>query len=55
VYKRQVQLFLNVLDHQVAHQEPGQSAGEEQADHDNACGGRQEAESEGQLASSSSL
>ncbi len=48
-----VQLFLNVLDHQLAHQEPRQGTGEKQADRDDAGSGRQEAQAEGQLVPSS--
>jgi hypothetical protein len=49
-----VQLLLNVLDDKVAHEEPGQRTGEEQAHDDDAGSGRQEAEAEGQVSPSSS-
>ena len=49
-----VQLILNSLDLEVAHEHPGQGAAEQQAHGDNAGGGGQETNSEGQLSASSS-
>ncbi len=48
-----VQLVLDGLELEVAHQHPGQQPAQEQADGDDAGGGRQEAQPESQLALSS--
>jgi len=49
-----VQLVLDRLELEVADQNPGEQPAEEQADGDDAGGGRQEAQPESQLALSSS-